>query len=106
MLKLTVQALVGGGMITGPDFLVALGHYNFLFASGWLFAISVVIVVVVSLLTRKPDESTISGLTYATMTEAEKTETRKSWTWGDVAGTAVVLGLVLGMYIYFSFWLK
>ena len=105
MIKLTIQALVGGGTINGPQWLVAIGEYNFLFASGWLLAASILIVVLVSLLTGAPDPKKISGLTYATVTAEHKKEDRQSWDKWDVIGTVVVLGLVLAMYVYFSFWL-
>jgi len=103
---LTIQALVGGNTITSPEWLVFIGNYNFLFASGWLLAVSVAIIVLVSLFTEKPDEKTLAGLTYATATKKHKAENRASWNWRDIAGTAVVLGLVLTLYLYFSFWLK
>jgi SSS family solute:Na+ symporter len=106
MAKLTIQALVGGGTIIRPAWLVAVGEYNFLFASGWLLGVSVAIIVLVSLMTDKPDLKKIEGLTYATATEKHKKENRASWNWVDVAGTALVLGLVIGLYLYFSFWLN
>ncbi|MFC1502535.1 sodium:solute symporter [bacterium] len=106
MAKLTIQALVGGGTITHPAWLVAIGEYNFLFASGWLLGISVAIIVLVSLFSKKPDPKKIVGLTYATATEKHKKENRASWNWVDIAGTALVLGLVLGLYLYFTFWLN
>ena len=107
MTKLTIQALTGGNnpMITSPAWLVDLGQYNFLFATGWLAVISLVVTVAVSLLTKKPDYEQIANLTYATATEEQKRENRASWNYVDVLGTVVVLGLVLGMYLYFSFWL-
>jgi SSS family solute:Na+ symporter len=46
------------------------------------------------------------GLTYTTATEEQKRENRASWNYLDVLGTAVVLGLVLAFYLYFSFWLN
>jgi SSS family solute:Na+ symporter len=46
------------------------------------------------------------GLTYATETEDQRRENRESWNKWDVIGTVIVLGLVLGMYLYFSFWLR
>ncbi|MBW1790747.1 MAG: sodium/solute symporter, partial [Deltaproteobacteria bacterium] len=106
MAKLTIQALVGGNQITEPGWIVAIGEYNFLFASAWLFGISVVIIVIASLLTKKPDPAQISGLTFATATKKDKKETRASWNRWDIIGTTVVLSLVLGIYLYFSFWLK
>ncbi len=106
MLKLFIQALVGSGSITSPEWLVAIGNYNFLFASGWLLAISILIVVIVSLLTPAPDYKKIDGLTYATVSKEHKAENRASWNKWDVIGTVIVLSLVLSMYLYFSFWLK
>ncbi|MHC4494677.1 MAG: sodium:solute symporter [Planctomycetota bacterium] len=107
--KLALQALTGGGqeaVITSPDWLVYVGQYNFLFASGWLLLMSIVVIVGVSLLTAPPDYKQIVGLTYATATPEQKKERRESWGAVDVLITVVVLGLVLGLYVYFSFWLN
>ena len=52
-----------------------------------------------------PDPKLIEGLTFASLTPDDRREIRESWTAADVVGTAVVLGLVVGIYLYFSFWL-
>jgi solute:Na+ symporter, SSS family len=108
MLKLLLQALTSGAAgdrIVENGLLVYIGQYNFLYASGWLFLISIIIIVGVSLLTKKQDEESISGLTYATATEEDKKENRESWNKWDVIATCGVLGLVAAVYLYFSFWL-
>jgi solute:Na+ symporter, SSS family len=111
----TLDSLVAAGSLNlntltenviRSDLLYAIGDYNFLFASGWLLALSVVVVVGVSLVTPKPADAQLIGLTYATATDEQKQENRASWNKWDVIGTAVVLGLVLGFYLYFSFWLN
>ncbi len=107
--KLALQALTGGGqdaVITSPGWLVYVGQYNFLFASGWLLLLSIIVIVVVSLLTAPPKPEQIVNLTYATTTPEQKKEIRESWGLVDVLVTIVVLGLVLGLYLYFSFWLN
>jgi SSS family solute:Na+ symporter len=107
--KLALQALTGGGeeaIIKSPEWLVYVGQYNFLFASGWLLLISIVVIVGVSLLTAPPNYEQIVGLTYATTTPEQKKERRESWGLVEVLMTVVVLGLVLGLYLYFSFWLN
>lgn len=106
--KLALQALTGGNdpVITSPDWLVSIGQYNFLFASGWLLLISIVVIVGVSLLTAPPKYEKIVELTYATATPEQKKESRESWGLIEVLMTVVVLGLVLGLYLYFSFWLN
>ncbi len=108
MTKLTIQALTGGvdPVITSPGWLVYIGEYNFLFATGWLFLLSIVAIVGVSLLTAPPKYEQIADLTYATATPEQKKESRESWGLVEVLMTVVVLGLVLGMYLYFSFWLN
>ena len=108
MFKLTIQALTGGNnpAIQSPAFLVYVGEYNFLYATGWLTLISIIVIVSVSLLTAPPNKEQIVGLTYATSTPEQKKESRESWNYIDVLGTVLVLGLVLGMYLYFSFWLN
>jgi SSS family solute:Na+ symporter len=106
MIKLALQALEGAGHLEGVMVLEAIGKFNFLYASGILFAISVAIIIGVSLTSEKPSEEQIVGLTYATATEEQKRENRASWNKWDVIGSAVVLGLVLGLYLYFSFWLR
>jgi len=108
MTKLILQALTGGddAYVTSPNWLVDVGQYNFLFASGWLLLISIVAIVGVSLVTAPPKYEQIVDLTYATATAEQKKELRESWGLTEVLMTVVVLGLVLGLYIYFSFWLN
>jgi len=105
MAKLAIQALETSGLLTGPDWLVYVAQYNWLFATGWLFAISVVTIVTVSLLTKAQDPKSISGLTYAVHDEEFKRENRASWNKFDVIATAAILAIVAGVYLYFSFWL-
>jgi SSS family solute:Na+ symporter len=63
-------------------------------------------IVGVSLVTAPPNYEQIVNLTYATTTPEQKKERRESWGLVDVLITVVVLGLVLGLYLYFSFWLN
>jgi len=108
MTKLTIQALTGGvdPVITSPGWLVYIGEYNFLFATGWLLLLSIVTIVGVSLLTAPPKYEKIAELTYATATPEQKKESRESWGLFEILMTVIILGLVLGLYLYFSFWLK
>lgn len=105
MAKLTIQGMVGADMLQDSAFLVAVGEYNFLFATGWLFAISAVVVVVASVLTPPPAPEKIENLTYGTLSEDSREETKSGIGAWDYIGTAIVLGLVVAIYLYFSFWL-
>lgn len=106
MAKLTVQAMAGSDWLTPGSALHAFGTYNFLYYSGWLFLVSIVVVVVASWTAPAPAPEQIAGLTYASTSAEQRAENRASWGWPDIAGTSVVLALVAGVYVYFSFWLK
>jgi SSS family solute:Na+ symporter len=105
MLKLLIQGLVNGGVITGPAPLVWFGEFNFLYYTGTLFLISAAVVVATSLLTPEPSGDQVKGLTYGSLSDEDRKEIRSSWGMAEVLGTAIVLGLVAGVYLYFSFWL-
>ncbi len=103
MFKLTVQAMYGEGKAESGPFLANLADFNFLYFSGVLFVISIGVIVLVSLLTPAQDEDSIKGLTYASL---DKKDVRSSIGRFDIVLTGITLALVVGMYLYFSFWLK
>lgn len=105
--KTIIQAIYGQGeeKISTPVYLAKLGDFNFLYFSCVLFFISVGVIVLVSLLTRPPDYAKIDGLTYHSGSEQDHAERRASWNKVDVLMTAGVITLVLGIYVYFSFWI-
>jgi SSS family solute:Na+ symporter len=106
MIKLTLQAFFGKGKIENPAFLAWIGDFNFLYATGVLFVISAVIMVVASLMTAPPPEEKIRGLTYGSVHHLSEAEIKASWDWGNKLMVGLILLLVGGMYLYFSFWLK
>ena len=83
----------------------SLGAFNGYYFTGVLFLISVALIIGISLATAPQPESQIAGLTFGSVSAAQKAENRASVSWPDYLGTAVVLALVLGIYLYFSFWL-
>ena len=104
MTKLGIEAYVTTNSITeGP--LEAIAAFNFLYYSGVLLVISTVLIISLSMMTPAPEESKTKGLTWGGLTDEDRKAIRASWNRNDVIGTVVVLGLVLGMYLYFSFWL-
>ena len=99
--KLVLQSLFGAGKIESPALLAAIGDMNFLYFSGVLFLICIITILVASLSSAAPDQERIKGLTFSSIDRAAM---RASWGTKDVVATAVILGLVAGIYIYFSFW--
>ena len=57
-------------------------------------------------MTAAPAASQTDGITWSGLSAQDKIDIRNSWNKWDVLGTVVVLGLVLGMYLYFTFWLR
>lgn len=108
MIKLTLQSFYGSaeGKIHDPAFLAAIGDFNFLYATGVLMMISVVIMVVVSLMTPPPREDQIRGLTYGSIHHLAEDEIKNSWDFGNKLMTGLILLLIGGMYLYFSLWLN
>jgi SSS family solute:Na+ symporter len=104
MVKLTLQSMVQNGALDPNTLPGAIGAFNGYYFSGLLFFVSVAIVVGVSLLTEAPPEEKVRGLTFGTVSASDRSESRKTWDWRDVTLTVVVLGLVLAIYLYFSFW--
>ena len=102
--KLIIEAYVSFSSIQS-GFLRDLADFNFLYYSGILFLISVIIMIITSLMTGAKDIPQTNGLSYDTLSDADKAEIRASWNHWDVIGTTVILGTVLGIYLYFSFWL-
>lgn len=75
---------------------------NFLYFCIYLFLFSIVVMVVVSLLTPKPDEDHIRGLTFATTVAEDKAASRASWNKWDVILSLIVLVIIVSVFTYFS----
>ncbi len=101
MAKLGLQAVFGAGKIENPAALAAIADLNFLYFSGLLFLICVAVIIVFSRGGAAPAPEQLRGLTLAQM---DREAVRASWDHKDVIATAVVLGLVAAIYLYFSFW--
>lgn len=106
MVKLTLQTLAKSGAITGDGLLTAIGNYNGYYACGWLTLLSAFTIVLVSLSAPAPTEEKLANITFRTLSPEKRAEWKKSITIGDWVGTAAVLAIILGGYLYFSFWLS
>lgn len=107
MIKLTLQSFYGAaeGKLHDPAFLAAIGDFNFLYATGVLMLISVIVMIVFSLMTPAPSEEKTRGLTYGSIHHLAGDEIKGSWDLGNKLMAGLILLLVGGMYLYFSFWL-
>lgn len=66
-----------------------------------LFFLTGLIILVVSIFTKKPTQEQLRGLTYGSATPEQIAETRASWNKWDVLHSAIVIAVVVAFYIYF-----
>jgi len=97
----TPVKLISGFAYTEGSFFWIVNHIFFQYYSLIIFIVSVIVMIVVSYLTAPPSYEKISGLTYGTVTEEHKRESRSSWKTADVIASAVVLVLIIAAYLYF-----
>lgn len=105
MVKLTLQTLVRSGHMAPTGVLGAIGAFNGYYFTGVLFLVSAALVIAISLATPPQPADAIRGLTYGSLTPEQRTRNRASVGWADIAGSGAILALVLGAYLYFSFWI-
>lgn len=105
MTKLTLQTMVRSGTLEPTGVLGAVGAFNGYYFAGVLFLISVVLVTAISYATPPEPDAKLVGLTYSSRTAEQKAENRASVGVPDYLWTGLVLALVLGIYLYFSFWI-
>ncbi len=87
---------------TEGSFLWIVNNTFFQYYSLMITIVCAAIMLGVSYLTTAPKEAAIEGLTYATITDEHRRESRSSWDWRDVFASAMVVAAILAAYMYFS----
>ena len=67
-----------------------------------IFLVSVAVMMGVSYATAPPPPEKLAGLTYQTVTAADRAKSRASWGTPDVVSSGIVLLLIIAAYVYFS----
>ena len=67
-----------------------------------IFIICVIVMIVVSYMTKAPSPEQLKGLTYGTITSEDKRKSRESWNWLDVAASTAVLVGIVAAYLFFT----
>jgi len=75
---------------------------NWLHYSEFLFVFSIVLILVVSAFTKKPSKEKLAGLTFKSISDEQKAETRASWNKWDIIHTVIILGVIV--WFYATFW--
>jgi SSS family solute:Na+ symporter len=74
---------------------------NWLFFSGGMFAFSALVMIVVSMFTKRASEAQLQGLTFGSISKEQKALSRASWDKWDVMHTAIILAITVAFYLYF-----
>jgi solute:Na+ symporter, SSS family len=82
--------------------LLAFATLNFLYFCIFLFVFSIALMIVVSLMTEKPSEEQLNGLTYATTVAEDKARSRASWTTSDLVLSLFIVVFIIAVFLYFS----
>ena len=83
------------------SFLWIVNNIYFQYFSVLITLVSTIVMIAVSYATSEPDYAAIRNLTFATTTKEDKANTRASWSWMEVGGSALVALCILGAYLYF-----
>jgi len=84
------------------SFFWIINNIYFQYYSLLITVISIVVMFVASYLSEKPSEDQIRNLTFSTLTDDHRRESRLSWNKWDVINSTVVLALILMAYLYFT----
>lgn len=98
----TPVALIDDFAYAEGSFFWIVNNTFFQYYSLVIFFICIIVMVGVSYMTAPPEYERISGLTYGTLTQEHRDESRSSWNWKDVATSALVIVLILAAYLYFT----
>jgi SSS family solute:Na+ symporter len=79
-----------------------INNIYFQYYSLLIFVVSTAVLVGVSYATSPPPDAQIVDLTYATISEEHRRESRGSWNRWDVISSALVMLLIAAAYVYFS----
>ena len=84
------------------SFLWVINNIFFQYYSLLIFVICAIVMVAVSYMTQAPAYEKISGLTFSTMTDQDREQSRASWNYKDVMHSLIVIGLIIAAYLYFT----
>ncbi|MEX2116165.1 MAG: sodium:solute symporter [Bacteroidota bacterium] len=89
------------GYAEGSLFWIVNNTY-FQYYSLFIFVVSVAVMIAVSYATEAPAVERLRDLTFGTLSEDHRTESRSSWNKWDVINSSLVLVLILAAYLYFT----
>ena len=83
------------------SFFWIINNLYFQYYSLVIFLVCIGVMVVVSHITNEPTYEKIQGLTYGTLTDEDRKESRLSWNKWDVIASCAVMAAIIAAYLYF-----
>jgi len=93
---------LGGVSYTEGSFLWVVNNTFFQYYSLLITIVCIIVFLVVSYATKAPDYAKIGGLTFSTLSAADRNENRASWNWKDVALSILMVACIIAIYMYFT----
>ena len=84
------------------SFLFKLGDMNFLTFGAWFFLFCIALTIVVSLVTKAPEDEKVENLTFGTISDGEKIKNKSSYGLIDIVISVIVVAIVVGVMIFFN----
>jgi solute:Na+ symporter, SSS family len=84
------------------SFLWIVSNIFFQYYSLVIFLTCIAVMVGVSYMTKPPEYSKISGLTFGTLTDDDRSSNRASWNWRDLSLSVLLVVLIILIYFFFS----
>jgi len=97
----TPVKLMGTSYAEG-SFLWIVNNIFFQYYSLLITIVCIVVFIGVSYATPKPDYTKISGLTFSTLSEQDRRESRTTWNMKDVILSVLLVALIIAVYLYFT----
>jgi SSS family solute:Na+ symporter len=84
------------------SFLWIVNNINFQYFSILITIISAITMIAVSYMTATPDYTKLKGLTFATTSDENRSQTLASWGWQEVLASVIIMAFIIGAYVYFT----
>ena len=97
----TPCTLIDGFDYAQGSFLWVMHNIFFQYYSILILVVCIVVMIGVSKMTEAPAYEKISGLTYGTLTQEDRAETKGSYNWRDIVSSGLMLLMILAAYLYF-----
>lgn len=98
----TPVALIEGFEYTEGTFLWIISNIFFQYYSLIIFLVCIAVMVGVSYMTKPPDYNKIAGLTFGTLSDKDRRDSRSSWNWRDMSLSILLVIMIIIIYLFFS----